>query len=120
MNSKFLVNICLFLSVLFSACGENEEKKAPIPPNILKKETMISILVDMHILEAASSFRLLADSSRFVSPVPYQNEILKKYGTNKKNFMESLKYFADNYEEFEAIYDEVIDELSRRQAAVEK
>jgi hypothetical protein len=107
------------ICVLIISCSEQRAQRKAAE-TIIEKEKMINILTDMHIVEAANSMRLIADSNKTVPIAPYQLEIFKKYNVSKTKFDSSLKYYSENHMQLNNIYDEVINEISLRQAKLEK
>ena len=121
INNIKLVSI--FLSLLLVSCikeenkGHIEEIKQSAPVSIINKETFVSIMVDMHLLEGANSLNLVESNKARVNQVVYQELVYKKYGVTKVIFNANLKYYTSDYKQSHEIYERVINELSRLQAA---
>lgn len=126
----------LFVLLLFSACGSKEEKSSAIsadqPADLIPEDKMIHVLADVHLLESVLAFRGPAAPSRspfMVSPtqqveipppgsqeaVPYY-DIFAKYGYTREQYERSLQWYSLDPVHYSEMYDEVINELTRRQA----
>ena len=87
--------------------------KTPINPNLLPKETMVSIIVEMEFVQAA--FKVENKENKFnIDSV--SNTIFENHHSTKEQFDESMSYYSQFPQEMESIYNEVISELSRKQA----
>lgn len=112
MQIMFLLLISLGL--LFTSCGESTEEtklKASVP-----KEKMISILIDIHLLEArAEEFKMLNDSFITAKRAAYDS-IFKKHNIEKELFMNSFEYYEKNPSEMDELYEYVVDSFSVMEA----
>ena len=104
----------LFLLLTLFACNEAVET---IPDNVLSKEDMVSVMVDIQLIEAALSI----NQSEEAKETAYYNydSVLKQHNLSKEKFDESFKYYSEHPELMEQIYEEMLSELSKRQAEVE-
>lgn len=85
-----------------------------IPKDVLAKDKMTSILVDVHLAEAAMT---LNNSQRDTAKVmEYYEFIYKNHNTTKKQFTESYDFYLSHPELLNKIYDDVLVELSKKQA----
>jgi hypothetical protein len=99
--------------ILFSFLACN--RKDVTPEGILPKEKMVSIFIDMHIVESQiSSLNLKRDSSRLLFK-HYEQKVLEKHNVNDSLYQESYNYYLYNVNDMEKIYDAVIDSLSLRE-----
>ena len=128
----------LFFSLLFLfSCGQVRDKKIAKPDDFLPREKMVSVLSDVYLLEASLSVRsinsavghqlipqeMMRDSMRPQIPVnaekkdplPYY-DIFKRNTVTKKQYEESMEWYASNPDELNKLYDDVIIELTKRQA----
>lgn len=90
-----------------------------IPENVLSKEEMTSLMVDIHLAEAAMN---LGSNPQSFSPtsVSIDADILKKHHTTKQLFEESFTFYTEHPVLMNEIYQDVLNELSRMQAEVMK
>lgn len=106
---------CLLL-IGFSACSKNQ---ANIPSNIIPKDSMVLIMSDIHIAEAAVK-TAAADTNYKLNIKTFYDHIYKKYNTTDSNFNKSLKFYTDNPALLEEIYQKIAEEMSRKEAEVSK
>ena len=122
MNSTRLVVVrpllatsALLLAVL-GGCSMPEEVKPPA--QLMSKEKMVSVLVQLHLLEArVEASRLSPDSARAL----FQSQkaaILWKNNISEGDsiLQRSYRYYSINNKDMNEIYKVVIDSLERREA----
>ena len=104
MKNIFLVLI--LLTVL--SCGESDNK----PDDILPKEKMVEMLIDIHILESEiQNLRIKKDSSHLLYN-SFEREIFKKNNVDQEVYRRSFEYYLNDVDGMEKIYDVVIDSLN--------
>lgn len=108
-TQKFL--IILFSIALLLGCHKGEGK---IPEDILPKNKMVAVLVDVHLARAAFDFSVIQGDS--ITRTAYYDYIYKIHNVSKKNFTKSFSYYTEHFELMEKVYQEVIIELSKKQA----
>jgi hypothetical protein len=106
---------CLLL-INLSACSK---KEVSIPSDIIPKDSMVYIMMDIHLAEAAVK-TAAADTNYKQNIKSYYDLIYKKYNTNDSNFNASLKFYTDNPVLLEQIYQKIAEEMSRKEAEVFK
>jgi hypothetical protein len=127
----------LFTFVLIlSSCGSKEEEKVVLmekPADLIAQDKMVRLLADVHLLEAALQYRSPQMPSRTpysITPdnvhtpvalptdqktLPYY-DIFKKHGVTRTQYETSLQWYMTDAVLYGQMYDEVINELVRRQA----
>lgn len=110
------IPIILFVSVLaLTSCGEKQEKK---PAYLLEEEKMVSVMVDLHLIETAHNLKVMeadtnnAQYEQFMSSIFVSNEV------SKEQFDSSLFYYSTRTEEMNVIYDKVLERLSELESKV--
>ena len=106
--------ILIFLSLIFIACESNE---VSIPDDVIDREEMVLILADIHIAEATSNYKLLNDSVKTNINI-YYSDIFKKHNITSEQYKTSYDFYLEHPQLFNRMYDEVINELSRRQTEI--
>ena len=103
-----------FISFLFliSCSGKPEVE---IPNDIIAQDSMVKILIDIHILEAASQMITEVDAQRDFKQEEFYEFIYKKHHTTKEAFDKSYLYYSAQSELLEEIYSNVMNELSKKQ-----
>lgn len=93
-----------------SACQKTDE--VPAPAQLLPPDKMVSLLVELHTLEARTDAAALTpDSSRAL----FQQEKKKIYWRHEVSdsvFTQSFRYYAIQGQELNLIYKSVIDSLA--------
>jgi len=112
---KILFLVLIGMLFLFS-CGAPKEKN---PDNLLPPDSMVSILVDIHLAEAAANVTRISDVQAFKAPQLYP-AIFKSHQTDSATFHNSFNYYLKRPEKLEKIYDKVLNELSRRESETGK
>jgi len=108
----------LLLAVL-GGCAIPEE--VPPPAQLLPKEKMVSLLVQLHLLEARiEASRLSPDSARALFQ-SQKKALLRKNDVLEKDSLlqRSYRYYAINNKAMDEIYKEVVDSLERRKTQLE-
>ena len=104
------------LLALLTSCSIPEEVEPP--PKLLSKDEMVSLLVQLHLLEArVESSRLSPDSARALFQ-QQRSELLRKNNVSEKDSVlsHSYRYYAVNHKDMDEIYKVVIDSLEHRAA----
>jgi hypothetical protein len=104
------------LLALLTGCAMPEEVKPP--PQLLSKDELVTLLVQLHLLEArVESSRLSPDSARALFQ-QQKSEILRKSNVSEKDsvLQRSYRFYAVNHKDMDEIYKNVIDSLEHRAA----
>jgi hypothetical protein len=107
------------ISVLFLVCAcSSKEKKTKIPDNIIPPEQMVSIIVDFHLVEASIfQGQQNHEDVNLISNYRYK-WIFQKHKINRNQLSESLMFYTYHMKDLEAIYKEVVVELSTTQSRI--
>lgn len=102
----------LFIIFLVLSCnlGKNE-----IPGNILPKNKMIPILIDIHIAEASVQENGVVGDSAIQKAKDYYAYIYKLHDVTAEQFEVSFDYYCRNLSLMNEIYDKMIEELSKKE-----
>lgn len=105
--------IILLAAVFFGIACEPSDELIPPPADLLSKEQMTSLLIDLHIAEAKMSYTDVrnADSTEVLYR-NYEYAIFAEHGTTDSAYFRSYEYYLDNMEEMEDIYTAVVDSFS--------
>ncbi len=104
MNKLFLVFFVLFL---FS-CSNNR----PSSSNIIPRDTLISLIVDLHIADVILLNPNVQSKISDISSNKLYQTILNNYHISKERFKKSMDYYASSPETLDSIYDIVIERLN--------
>ncbi len=111
-NPILLISI---ITILFLTCGN---RKLHVPEGILEPDELAPLLVELHLVDGSlhqyqSSQQLRKDSAYFLYPA-----VLQKYGISRAQFDSTILFYGKYPEKFSMIYDDVLEELSRREGDV--
>jgi hypothetical protein len=104
---KNTIGALLFCFAMIS-CGE---KVLEAPENLIPKDKMVDILADLAIITAAKTTNISILTKNKIEPTPY---LLKKYGIDSMQLVESDRYYASLPDEYEEIYIRVEGKLDRQ------
>ncbi len=103
----------IFILLIALVACKNEDAENSIPPNVIPKEKMQKILVDMQLVEGALIYERsqgrISDSLRDY----YFNSVFKKYKISNKQYDKSLNFYKDHLEVFDEMYEQVIKDLEK-------
>ncbi|MCC6690094.1 MAG: DUF4296 domain-containing protein [Bacteroidia bacterium] len=112
--------ICtLVLIALLDLSCKSPKSEIQIPENVLSKDSMASLLTDIHLLEAVVDLNLSPSGVAAIQPDKYY-PVFAKHHTTRTQYDSSLAYYSANIALLNSIYDEVIANLSRKQAELNK
>lgn len=106
--------LLVFVSVLFS-CQDIE--KTPKPENLIPEEKMVKVLTDISLLHGARTFNRKLMEEKGISPYEY---LWEKYRIDSSQFRKSNDYYAENYKQYQRIYDSVKSRLEILQLEYDK
>lgn len=106
-GSEQILSTILLLAVLIGACSEKEKT----PADVLSKQQMTRVLIQVHLLEAkVGRLGLTHDSAKQVyNHLHYL--MLEKEGIDSAAFTKSFDYYSLNHAQFTKIYNAVVDSL---------
>jgi len=104
---QFTIFVLIFSALV--SCGESELK---VPDEVIPRDSMIMLMADIHLAEA----RLLLGGGGGEMKNKYLQNVLYKHGTDTARFNRSFNFYSAHPDYFTKMYDEVIVEISRRQA----
>jgi hypothetical protein len=92
--------------VSFFSC----EKK--VETDILPRKKFISLLVQMHLIEADFSFNSQVDHKSMKKNYTRYEDLFKRYKTDSLQVMNTFNYYDDKLAELDTIYNIVLDSLN--------
>ncbi|GAB2997132.1 hypothetical protein GCM10027284_13550 [Cyclobacterium sediminis] len=103
---KYLSIAFAFLFGTFS-CAKNNDAE-----DILSEDTMVNILVDIHLTEGlVQSLSIPYDSSKILYPI-LERRIFEKHGVPDSIYIKSLEFYLRDAGKMEYLYERTIDSLS--------
>lgn len=113
-SKPFIFFLSVLVVIFFTACKKPEVK---IPVSVISKDSMVLVLVDVHLAEAALAQKNLIGESDGNFAAAYYRHIFNKHNITAERYKESVKFYSAHPMLYEKIYENVISELSRQQAA---
>jgi len=111
-GSGQILSTILLLAVLIGACSEKEG----IPKDVLSKQQMTRVLIQMHMLEAkVGRLALTHDSAKQVYN-HFHSLLLEQEEIDSVTFAKSFDYYSINPAQFTKIYNAVVDSLMERES----
>jgi len=108
MSRKIITLLTVFLIV--TSCGK---EVVPKPQKLISRDKMVSILVDIHLADAAYQTRhYTSEEMKKYTESDFYYSVLKKHDIADAVFEESLIYYSGKPKEFEKIYSRVISKLN--------
>ena len=117
--NRFLLLLGFLVLFLLTDCNlERGNNTDPLPPNLIPSDTLVKILVDVHLIEASLKIKHTKkpDNERFTNL--YYNQLFNKYGITREQLNQSLTYYQRHAEIFDKIYEQVITELNKLESQV--
>lgn len=116
--SRFIVFAVVFftLVLLWASCGEKDEE-SEMPAYVIDRKTLTAIITDMHLVEAALVEKQHEGALSFELSEIYYDTLFAKYSINRIQLDSSIAYFSRNPAKLDAIYVNVITNLSKIQSA---
>jgi len=112
IKEKIFILFCLSL-FLFSC-----QQDSP-PKGIIEKEKMINVMVDFQITDAYLNQVSNQDTMKMQAHTRY-NYIFKKYDIDSATFSKSLDYYSRRTEEFNKMFNSVLDSLNKMESTVRR
>jgi hypothetical protein len=98
--------LLLVAALLFApGCSDGLLFEAPPVPD----STMVELLTELHVAKARRSLRV---EERRAAPPP--DSLLRRHHLDRAAFERALDYYADHPKAYAAIYDSVVERLSRQ------
>ena len=102
-----------FIFLLVMAC---KEKSVPVPEEVIQKDKMKTILIDIHVADAVAETKAQAGMNEKLLTEEYHQQIFKNHQVTQQLFVESMKFYESNPKLLDEMYAGIQDELSKREA----
>lgn len=101
---------------IIAGCSQEVDK----PQNLLAKETMVAVMIDMQVAEAkVKNLRVSTDSARHLFSI-YEMTIFDEKHITPEQYKESYEHYLNRYEDMQAIQKAVVDTLTNRKQQLAK
>ena len=113
LSKKNYLNLFVVFSINFILLGCNQIDKEK--SELINKDSLINIIVDMHMSEAVLMEPAIQAKQFVINKPEYFNFVLNKHTVSKEYFQKSLDYYSQNPEEYEKMYEIVIEKITTLQ-----
>lgn len=112
--------IAVLIFLVWTGCTESINEKEPPPPDLIPRDTMVSIFVDLSLMDAVLIYDQKTNN-RKVYDVKYylHNSIMEKYGITRDQFERSFDYYEKDMKTLNGIYADAITRLSKMKSKTE-
>ncbi|MGI0105480.1 DUF4296 domain-containing protein [Salinimicrobium sp. WS361] len=100
--------IFTILVVFLMLVSCQELNRTPKPDNLIAEDKMVEVLTELSLLHGARSYNKTLLEEKGINPYPY---LTKKYGIDSTQLAQSNEYYAQNYKQYEGIYESVKENL---------
>lgn len=109
-SSSLLFQILLMLSIGFALIGC--EKKNQRPADVLDKQQLASVMIDLYLAEARLSNYAIQRDSSLALFLPKERAILTKRNMPDSILKKTYDYYLQHPDDFNEVYDILIDSLT--------
>lgn len=109
------VIICILIFV--AGCKAELPK---VPADVIAMDKMKVILEDMHVTDAVAETKGQMGMDEKLLSEEYLQQIYKNHSVTREEFLKSYKFYEDNPVLLNKMYDEILSDLSKREAAASK
>jgi hypothetical protein len=103
----------LVIVMLFFSCKDEAVKE---PDRLIDKEVMENIIYDLSLLDAIKYNEPNTTENYRVNPKEF---IFRKYKVDSTQFAQNNAYYASNFDEYKAIYDNVVKRIDGKKAILD-
>ena len=109
--------IIILIVGFFSSCSSKKEE-VRIPANLIPRDSLVNVLVDIHLADAYLTKHKLPADAR--NKTVFYDGVLEKHGYNRQTFDSTITFLKDYLDYYEGIYDDVLIQFSKKEAFIEK
>ncbi|MFM2136495.1 MAG: hypothetical protein RL021_1895 [Bacteroidota bacterium] len=113
MSMRLFPAVALLIAVIMTACNVPKEDAHT---DLIGQDSLISILSDLYLADATHVNGNISDAADNTGIAAVRAGVLQKQNVSPERFKVTMRYYADHPDELVAVYDKVIEELTRRQS----
>jgi hypothetical protein len=115
---RFILYIVAFFAIVlpWASCGEKDQS-SELPAYVIDRKTLTAIITDIHLIEAALVEKQHQGALSFELSEIYYDTLLAKYSVTRAQLDSSIAHYGRNPAILDAIYVNVITNLSKIQSA---
>jgi hypothetical protein len=96
----------IFFALILLAITSCSRKSVSVPDNVIGETEMTELLTDLSFAQSEMTQRMRSD--RNLKMDDYVETVLRKHKIERKQFLESLKFYSANPDLLDIIYDSVL------------
>jgi hypothetical protein len=109
-----------FIPIIFLLVCACKDKFPVIPKGVIGVEKMKAIMVDMHVADAVAETKAQMGGDERTLTQSYHAQIFKNHDVTREDFLKSFKFYESEPVLLNRMYDEILAEISKREAEVAK
>lgn len=106
--------------LLLTLVGCGRRGGPPVPENLISRDSMIGIMVDIHIADAIADQRFGTDKPNRDFTNALYNRIYQNHHVSAQQYKSSFQYYEAHPADMNSMYEQVITELSKKEAEMKK
>lgn len=115
MNKKSVIINTFLLLVLCSMFSCRDKNNIRIPSGIVQPDTMVSVLADVHLLQAAAQLGYSEHAGDTSIQLAWQR-LYKKHNLNAGSYNSNMQFYCDHPALLDSVYEKVLSTLNQRKA----
>lgn len=113
MKTKVICILSLGLFLALISCTQKMDKVVVPPEDLIHRDTLVNILVDLRLYEATMAYEQ-RQASRKLNDKKYflYKSIINKHNITREQFERSYEFYQEDIRQMDEIYADVITKLS--------
>lgn len=112
---KNIVRVLFVLSFIFSCSKVNKT-----PEYVIPHDDMVNIIVKIHITDGMLNINKVRRDLARKDSSNYYETIFKSFGFTRADFDTSIYFYSNNIDEYDKIYEEVLNKLSEMETQLKE
>jgi hypothetical protein len=104
---------CILSLAVLASCGQQGDKT---PKNLLPEQKLVQILADVHVAEARIENNVVYPDTALMLYGLEQQRILEAHGVEEQLFRDTYRYYLNDLQKMDRLYEIILDTLSVREA----
>ncbi|MGM0551725.1 MAG: DUF4296 domain-containing protein [Bacteroidota bacterium] len=92
----------------------------PIPKHVIPPKEMVPLLVEIHLADGLLGVTQYRAKIAQLDTTNLYDAILQRYGYSRKDLDTSFYYYSTDIDRFDAIYNEVLEQLNEQETLLRK
>lgn len=118
-----VVYLVLYFSlgiIFLTGCTQKVEKTSIPPDDLIARDEMVNIIVDMHIYDAIMMINQKKSKKPRESKYFYYKSVMKKHNITREKFERNIEHYQQNLDEMDDIYADAITKLSKMHSEAQR